>query len=82
MEVSNLQRGKKLVWDATHGGNHHLYPVTVGIRYHSEMYPQKHWREMLFPGTQHWMGPFVKQLREPTEEELKTLTWREAKFTN
>jgi len=82
MRVNRLPKGKKLMWDAVNDGNRYIYPVTVGIRYHSDLYPQREWREMLFPESGHWMGPFVKELREPTEEELKTLTWREAKFTN
>ena len=83
MKVNRLKKGTKLVWDAVGNmGQRIVDPVTVGIRFHSDVYPRSEWRTLHFPSTSHWMGPEVKQLREPTDDELNTMTWPEATFSN
>ena len=68
---------KSTLWDFKEGKEmpiHYLYPgIVVDITPKNPLWGVK----IKFPSARHWMGNEQENLRLPTEEELKTLTWPE-----
>lgn len=52
-----------------------IYPTTIGIKDNKRQLVKVH-----SPNNSNWMGYEEVYLREPTEEELKTLTWPEPRL--
>jgi hypothetical protein len=73
------------MWDADpigpwyNGGQRIIYPAIVGYKHGSSHPPQNGWVMIHTHGNKSWMGPDEKNLRLPTEDELKLLQWPELK---
>lgn len=84
MNINRVKEGTQLMWDAPpnpysqNPENRFVYPVTIGERHHD--FP---WRMVYFNSSNsQWMGPEVEQIREPTRQELKELTWPVTRYNS
>ncbi len=68
MKISNLKNNTKLMWDAPG----HTYPAIVGNKH-----DKNEWVMVHCGHSSQWMGPDSEYLREPTKDELNTITWPE-----
>lgn len=73
MKINNLKPGTKLMWDAPpikEGNPRIVYPALITEQHHNKTFVK-----VLTGRTSNWMGPDSEFLRQPTVDELNTLTW-------
>lgn len=71
MYIANLKPGTKLMWDCPP----YIYPALI-----TEKHFRNPWVKVLTSNNAQWMGPESENLRTPTDEELKQLTWPKTEY--